>query len=145
MGSAEGVASLAEELNIFFAHFEVEPSAEATTPHPTVHSSFTLTEHEVRRTLQAMDPMASHLQRVLKDCADQLVGVFTRFFNQALAQSTASPCPKSSTIVLLPKKTHISSLLHYWPVALTTVVMKCFEKLVQGHITSLLPKSLDPH
>ncbi|KAJ8352952.1 hypothetical protein AAFF_G00132150 [Aldrovandia affinis] len=47
LGAAEGDASLAEELNLFFARFEVEPPE--ATPHPTVHSSTTLTveEHEV--------------------------------------------------------------------------------------------------
>ncbi|KAJ8416974.1 hypothetical protein AAFF_G00328520 [Aldrovandia affinis] len=45
-GAAEGDASLAEELNLFFARFEVEPPE--ATPHPMVHSSTTLTveEHE---------------------------------------------------------------------------------------------------
>ena len=48
---------MAEELNIFFARFEVE-SPEAAMSHPTVHSSFTLTveEHDVRRTLRAINP-----------------------------------------------------------------------------------------
>ncbi|KAK3544461.1 hypothetical protein QTP86_012445 [Hemibagrus guttatus] len=35
---------------------------------------------------------------------------------------------------------HISSLSDYRP-----VVMKCFEKLVRSHITSLLPASFDSH
>ncbi|KAK3565407.1 hypothetical protein QTP86_007942 [Hemibagrus guttatus] len=48
-------------------------------------------------------------------------------------QSTVPPCLKSSIIVPLPKKSHISSLSDYQPVALTPVVMKCFEKLVQSH------------
>ena len=70
---------------------------------------------------------------------------FTRIFNQSLAQSTFPPCLKSSTIVQLPKKPHITSLNDYRPVALTPVVMKCFEKLVCSHITAALPRSLDPH
>lgn len=149
LGAAEGDALLAEELDMFFARFKVEPP-EATTSHPTVHSSFTLTEHEVRRTLRAVDPRKASgpdgvSGRVLKDCADQLAGVFMRIFNQSLTQSTVPPCLKSSTIVPLPKKPHISSLNDYRPVALTPVVMKCFEKLVRGLITSLLPKSLDSH
>ena len=151
IGAVEGDATLAEELNTFFARFEAEPP-EAATSHPTVHSSFTLTveEHDVRRTLRAINPRKAAgpdgvTGRVLKDCADQLAGVFTRIFNQSLAQSTVPLCLKSSTIVPLPKKRNISSLNDYRPVALTPVVMKCFEKLVRDHITSLLPRAFDPH
>ena len=32
----------------------------------------------------------------------------------------------------------------YHPVALTSVIMKCFERLVKDHITSTLPDTLDP-
>ena len=124
----------------------------AATSHPTVHSSFTFTlvEHDVRRTLRAINPRKAAgpdgvTGRVLKDCADQLSGIFTRIFNQSLAQATVPLCFKSSTIVPLPKKRNISSLNDYRPVALTPVVMKCFEKLVRGHITSLLPHGFDPH
>ncbi|KAK3567313.1 hypothetical protein QTP86_018048, partial [Hemibagrus guttatus] len=106
-----------------------------------VHSSFNLTveEHEVRCMLRAFNPRKAAGPdgipgRVLKDCMDQLTGVFTRIFNQSL--STVPPCMKSSTIIPLPKKPHISSLNDYRPVALTPVVMKCFEKLVRGHIIS---------
>ena len=39
---------LAEELNSFYAWFEMGPSGEATSqpPHPPAPSSFTLTEHD---------------------------------------------------------------------------------------------------
>ena len=32
----------------------------------------------------------------------------------------------------------------YRPVALTSVAMKCFERLVMAHINSILPDTLDP-
>lgn len=119
---------------------------------PTVHSNFTLIveEYEVRRTLWAINLKKAAgpdgvTRCVLKDCSDELAGVVIRIFNQCFAQSTVPLCLKSSTIVPLPKKRHISSLNDYRPVAFTPVVMKCFEKLVQGHITSLLPQGFDPH
>ncbi|KAK3537444.1 hypothetical protein QTP70_010420 [Hemibagrus guttatus] len=149
--AADGDAMLAEELNLFFDCFNVEPP-ETATVQPMVHSSFTLTaeEHEVRRTMQAVNLRKAAGPngipgRVLKNCVDQLARVFTRIFNQSLSQSTVPPCLKSSTIIPLPKKPHISSLNNCWPIALTLVVMKCFEKMVRGHITSLLPQSFDPH
>lgn len=103
--------------------------------HPAANSDIILTveEHEVRRMLRAVNPRKAAgpdgiCGRVLKDCADQLVGVFAKLFNQSLSQSTVPSCLKSSTIVPLPKKTNITTLNDYWPVALTPVVMKCFEK-----------------
>ena len=56
--SAEGDnPQLAEELNSFYARFEMGPGGEATSqpPHPPAPSSLTLTEHEVRGTLKAVN------------------------------------------------------------------------------------------
>ncbi|KAK1789953.1 hypothetical protein P4O66_002274 [Electrophorus voltai] len=50
---------------------------------------------------------------------------------------------KRSTIIPVPKKPRPSGLNDYCPVAFTSVVMKCFEKLVRDFITSSLPASMD--
>ncbi|XP_024121111.1 uncharacterized protein LOC112142095 [Oryzias melastigma] len=151
LGAAEGDITLAEDLNIFFARFDVT-TQQAPQLHPTAHNStvLVLDEHEVRRTLRAVNPRKAAGPdgvpgRVLRDCADQLTPVFTKIFNRSLAQSTVPVCLKSSIIVPLPKKPHVSSFNDYRPVALTPTVMKCFEKLVRRHITAALPPGLDPH
>ncbi len=51
-------------------------------------------------------------------------------------------CLKSSTIILVPKNKTISSLNDYRPVALTSVIIKCLEKLVSSPIIQGL--SLSP-
>ena len=151
--SADGDASKAEELNRFFARFEraAEPG-DVTTPPPNTHSSrnLILQEHEVRRTLRAVNPRKATGPdgvpgQVLRDCADQLAGVFTNIFSQSLSQAIIPSCLKTSTIIPVPKKNSVSSLNDYRPVALTSVAMKCFEKLVRSHITSVLPPDLDPY
>ena len=38
----------------------------------------------------------------------------------------------------------VTFLNDYRPVALTSVAMKCFERLVMAHINSILPDTLDP-
>ena len=81
--------------------------------------------------------------RVLKACTDQLAGVFTDIFNQSLSQSAVTTCFKMATIVPVPKAT-ITELNDYRPIALTSVIMKCFERLVKDQITSTLPATLDP-
>ena len=151
--SANGDASTAEELNRFFARFERAAAPEdVTTPPPSTHSSHNLTlqEHEVRRTLRAVNPRKATGPdgvpgQVLRDCADQLAGVFTDIFSQSLSQAIIPSCLKTSTIIPVPKKNSVSCLNDYRPVALTSIAMKCFEKLVRAHITSILPPDLDPY
>ncbi|KAK1802031.1 hypothetical protein P4O66_004365 [Electrophorus voltai] len=82
--------------------------------------------------------------RLLKACADQLAPVFTDIFNLSLTLGIVPSSFKQSTIGPIPKKPRPSSLNDYRPVALTSFVMKCFEKLVRDFITSSLSASMDP-
>ncbi|KAL4009710.1 hypothetical protein ACER0C_003562 [Sarotherodon galilaeus] len=82
--------------------------------------------------------------RLLRVCADELAEVFTNIFNLSLRQSVVPTSLKASTIIPVPKKSVVSCLNDYRPVALTSVIMKCLERLVKGHICSSLPDTLDP-
>ncbi|KAI3352575.1 hypothetical protein L3Q82_005511 [Scortum barcoo] len=62
----------------------------------------------------------------------------------SLLQSVVPTCFKETIIVPVPKKTKILSLNDDRPVALTSTIMKCFERLVKLFITSSIPDSLDP-
>jgi hypothetical protein len=68
--------------------------------------------------------------------------VFTDIFNLSLTESVMPTCIKQTTIVPVPKEGNL--LNDYRPVALTSVAMKCFERLAMAHINSILPDSLDP-
>ncbi|KAI4878032.1 hypothetical protein NFI96_008451 [Prochilodus magdalenae] len=46
--------------------------------------------------------------------------------------------------IRIPKKSQPACLNDFRPVALTSVVMKCFERIIRDFITSLLPVSIDP-
>lgn len=81
---------------------------------------------------------------VLRACAVQLADVFTNIFNLSLRLTVIPTCFKQTTIIPVAKKTTVSCLNDYRPVALTSVIMKCFERLVKSHICSSLPDSLDP-
>ena len=43
----------------------------------------------------------------------------------------------------VPKNTKVMCLNDYWPLALTSVAMKCFERLVMAHINTIIPETLD--
>eukprot|EP00061_Rhincodon_typus_P005620 g25365.t1 len=82
--------------------------------------------------------------RALGSCADQLTEVFTGIFNLSLLQARVSTCFKKTTIIPVPKKAHAMCLNDYHPVAVTSIIMKCFERLVMAHINSHLPACLEP-
>ncbi|KAK1802482.1 hypothetical protein P4O66_022153, partial [Electrophorus voltai] len=69
---------------------------------------------------------------------------FTDIFNLSLTLGIMPFSFKRSTIVPVPKKPRPSDLNDYRSVALTSLVMKCFEKLVRDFFTSSLPASMDP-
>lgn len=77
------------------------------------------------------------------DCANQLVGIFTRLFNQTL--SKVSPYLKFSIIVPPPKKQTINSINDHRPGVLTSVVMKCFKKLIRNHCMCFISLMLNPY
>jgi hypothetical protein len=40
--------------------------------------------------------------------------------------------------------TNVTCLIDYRPIALTSVAMKCFERLVMAHINTIIPETIDP-
>ena len=81
---------------------------------------------------------------VLRTCADQLASVFTDIFNLSLSQSVIPKCFKLTTIVPVPKRSKLACLNDYPLVELTSVIMKCFERLVMKNINTIIPDTLHP-
>ena len=97
---------------------------------------------DVRRELQRVNPRKSSEPggvpgRVLRGCADQLAEVFTSIFNLSLHLSAVPTCFKQASIIPIRKKPSITCLNDYRPVALTSTIMKCFERWSEA--TSALP------
>ncbi|KAM9771050.1 uncharacterized protein ACBT44_004628 [Syngnathus typhle] len=83
-------------------------------------------------------------EQVIEQASGELTDVFTEFFNTSLQQTILPSCFKAATIVPVPKKPAPSCFNDYRPVALTPIIMKCFERLVMEHIRSVLPPPLTP-
>lgn len=66
--------------------------------------------------------------------ADQLAPLFTNIFNLSLKQCVIPTCFKKSVIVPVPKKPHPSSPNDFRTTVLTSVVTKCFERLIKTFI-----------
>ncbi len=147
---------LAEELNTFYGLFECIGGS-ATLPISASGSSrqssddhiINVSEDEVRRELKRVNVRKAAgpdgiTGRVLRSCADQLAGLFTSIFNESLATSVVPTSFKKSVIIPVPKNSKPSCLNDYRPVALTSTVMKVFERLLKNHICSSIPVTLDP-
>lgn len=82
-------------------------------------------------------------ERTLKDCADQLAGVFTSIFNLLLLQSTVLTCFKLAIIIPIQKKSTLNCIYDYC--TLTPIITKCFERPILPHLKSAVPANLDRH
>ncbi len=148
--------SLAEELNTFYGHFDCNggsaallSSASGSSRQRSENHVITVSEDKVRRALKGVNIRKAAgpdgiTGRVLRSCADQLAGLFTSIFNESLATSVVPTSFKKSIIIPVPKNNKPSCLNDYRPVALTSIVMKVFERLVKSHISSSIPVTLDP-
>ncbi|KAK3508055.1 hypothetical protein QTP70_011851, partial [Hemibagrus guttatus] len=119
------------------------------TPHLPPLTPLTIKEEEVNRLFKRLNThKATGLDSVspslLKHCANQLSPVFTDIFNTSLETCHVPACFKTSAIVPVPKKTKITGLNDYRPVALTSVVMKSFEHLVLSYLKDITDPLLDP-
>ncbi|KAK3548881.1 hypothetical protein QTP70_021256, partial [Hemibagrus guttatus] len=121
----------------------------SATPHPPPLTPLTIKEEEVNRLFKRLNTRKasgpdSVSPSLLKHCANQLSPVFTDIFNTSLETCHVPACFKTSAIVPVPKKTKITGLNDYRPVALTSVVMKSFERLVLSYLKDITDPLLDP-
>ncbi len=146
---------LAEELNTFYGRFECNGgttlpiSASGSSRQSSNDYAITFSEDDVRRELKRVNVRKAAgpdgiTGRVLRSCADQLAGLFTSIFNESLTTSVVPTSFKKYVIIPVPKNSKPSCLNDYRPVALTSTVMKVFERLLKKHICSSIPATLDP-
>lgn len=112
-------ASLANELNTFYARFKVAAhsangGSNANSATRSKHAenaggvnAFVVSEHDVRRAFRKVNTRKAAgpdgiTGQVLRACANQLAPVFTEIFNLSLEQCTIPTCFKQSTIVPVP-------------------------------------------
>ncbi|KAI3372349.1 hypothetical protein L3Q82_022843, partial [Scortum barcoo] len=138
VGISNNSTSLPDEFNQFYCRFdthnrETEKTHEHTwdrhDPPPSVSSA------DVHRALRRVNPrkaqpaqITSPGGRVLRLCASELADVFTSIFNLSLMQATVPTCFKSTSIIPVPKRSPVATLNDYRPVALTPIILKCFER-----------------
>ena len=142
--------NLPDNLNEFYARFDRANTLTRMSIQTDNNITLAFTEPEVRKIFRktharkAAGPDGIR-SRVVKMCASQISGIFTDIFNQSLRYCIVPKCFKQSTIIPVPKKSSVSCLNDYRPVALTSVIMKGFERLILAYIKSVIPNTTDPY
>ncbi|KAI5086940.1 gastrula zinc finger protein XlCGF28.1-like, partial [Silurus meridionalis] len=78
------------------------------------------------------------------NCAEQLADIFCFIFKMSLSLHKVPCLWKESIIVPVPKNNAPTSLNEYRPVALTSLIMKTFERIVKDTLLSMVQANLDP-
>lgn len=82
--------------------------------------------------------------RLLKSCAEPLSDILAFIFNKSLHLHRVPHLWKESVIVPVSKNKGPKSLNDFRPVALTSLIMKAFEKMIKQEILAITPLQLDP-
>uniref|UniRef100_A0A3B1K8G0 Reverse transcriptase domain-containing protein n=1 Tax=Astyanax mexicanus TaxID=7994 RepID=A0A3B1K8G0_ASTMX len=143
--------TLPDDLNTFYTRFETPSTTTERHTQPSTPPSppLTVSSGQVYRALRKINPRKAagpdnFPGRALRACANELANIFSSIFNLSLSQSIVPTCYKNTTIVPLPKRSPPTCLNDYRPVALTLIIMKCFERVVLDHIQCSIPDTLDP-
>lgn len=79
----------------------------------------------------------------MRNCAEQLSGIYSFIFNKSIQLCKVPHLWKDSIVVPIAKNKK-NDFNDYRPVALTSTVMKYFEKIVRKGILTLTQSALDP-
>ena len=106
-------------------------------------------EKHVLNTLQKLKPNKSSgpdeiNPNVLKYCANELYKILCIIFNMSLTQCHIPSLWKTSIIIPVPKKTNVKCMNDLRPIALTSCIMKVFEKCIINHLQKFLSPFMDP-
>ena len=82
--------------------------------------------------------------KIIKTCASQLCNIYSHIFNLSLSTSSILNIWKISKIIPDPKKEKVIAINDLRPVALTSIVMKCFERIILKHLNKQISPLLDP-
>ncbi|KAG7499465.1 hypothetical protein JOB18_039315 [Solea senegalensis] len=144
-------STLAEELNQFYLRFDsIDFSGELSKFREVpVSSGIQIDEISVWSNFGKTNPRKSYgpdgiSGRLLKCCAPFLSEIFTYIFQWSLSLNKVPTLWKESTIVPVAKVPSPKTLNDYHPVALTSVVMKSFERIVKKSLLAMTQTVIDP-
>jgi hypothetical protein len=151
---ADDEKKLADELNVFYCRFDCHDfSAEQDLAMQRVHEQsgdpISTTDDDVRNLFRKLNARSASgpdgvSSKTLKLCCDSLAPVFSRLFQRSFTEGHVPRLWRSSTVVPVPKKRGASQMNDFRPVALTSVPMKCAERLLLKHLRAETAAHQDP-
>ena len=142
--------NLPDNLNDFYARFDKANTDSPMNIQTDNNITLGFTEPEGRKVFRntharkaaSPDGIPS---RVVKMCASQTSGIVTDILNESLRHCIIPKCFKQTTIIPVLTKSSVSCLNDYRPLALTSVIMKGFERLILAYIIYVVPNISDPY
>jgi len=142
----------AENLNVFFSRFDrgtCTTECDRICRDIPTYENIILKEHETAASLACIKPNKAPgpdglKGRVLKDCAFQLTGVLTKLFQLLLNEKVVPSSWKLSNIIPVPKISNANQSKDFRPIALTSILGKCMERVLSTYIKNDVNKYLDP-
>ena len=148
--------SMANELNNFYLRFDTQDfSSECNNVINTISiggdvPKIDIDHIEVTKLFKRIDTnkaagpdgVSSFL---LKTCAEELTPAWAPVFQRSVDSHSVPSMWKMATIIPLPKKAVPRENNDYRPVALTSIVVKCLEKLMVWKLKSNLHGQFDPY
>jgi len=147
---------LATELNKFYLRFDTTNFSNVILEHKShlsgkvvVPSFDEQAVNKFKHSRSGKSPGPDNISsRLLISCAEQLGPIFHYIFLMSLEQQRVPKIWKQSTVIPVAKLNHPKLLNDFRPVALTSLVMKCFKKLVKKsntHKNRESPRSTTVH
>ena len=138
--------TFSNNLNDFFCRYEnTDLSTSDLINRTTVQSTcdgFTINKEDVKKLFTEVNVKKTVgpngvCCKLLKVCATQLCQVFSTLFTWSMKDSIVPGVWKTSMICAIPQNNSSSDLSDYRPIAITSAVMKCFEKIALCHLLDL--------
>ena len=150
----KNVDDFCENLNVFYTRFDKYDFSAVRSCilefHRDINSTVKITEEDVIKCLKAIKPNKASGPdniggNVLKLCRESLAKILCNIFQQSLDNVKIPVLWKTSEIIPIPKKASPSCNNDYRPVALTSIMMKCLEKIVKNILCEQVKGHTDPY
>lgn len=152
--SNENIEDYVNELNTFYARFDVHDFKDECdnillSLNVNEDSPIVISHEDVVKSLKHVKINKARgpdniCARILKSCAEQIAIPLRVLFQASVDKCTVPSLWKVSEIIPVPKLKFPKVNNDFRPVALTSIIMKCFEHIIKNHLCKQIDMFRDP-